>query len=145
MTPIYSFVPVTLFCFVSGSFQAIFTKSMYSAPKISSFSVNSLCLCELSIVCLKHAFICLDSSSVVVRVLHFSASSLFYQVNHTIQLLFNCVTPSTGKVLHVSVFYTIIYFYVCVLILFSVHCDINANMNIYYMYIYLLFRTIKSY
>ena len=74
------FVPVWLFCLVSGS---SFTKSIYSGQTISSFSVKSLCLCEMSVVtvvCPKHEFICLDSSSVVVvRVLHFSASSFQWQ------------------------------------------------------------------
>ena len=48
---------------------------MYSGPKIfSSFSVNSLCLREISVACPKNAVMYLDSTSVVARVLPSSAS-----------------------------------------------------------------------
>ena len=75
-----SFVPVWLFQFFSGSFQAAYTKSMYSGPTISY--VNRMeCW---SVVCPKHAFMpCWIAAQYVARVLHFCASSL----NHVNYLL----------------------------------------------------------
>ena len=68
-----SFVPVRLFNFFSGSFQAVYIKSMYSGPIISC--VN--CVERWSVICPKHAFMpCWIAAQYVARVLHFSASSL---------------------------------------------------------------------
>ena len=68
---------------MSVCLSAVFTKSMYSCPTISSSPMNSLCSHhETSVVCYKHAFICLDSSSLVVRVLHFNASSFCLVLYH---------------------------------------------------------------
>ena len=47
-----SFVPVWLFQFFSGSFQAMYTKSMYSGPTVSC--VNRME--RWSVICPKHAF-----------------------------------------------------------------------------------------
>ena len=48
-------VLVWLFHFVNGSFQAVYSKRMYSSPKISSFfSANCFCLHETSAVCTKY-------------------------------------------------------------------------------------------
>ena len=69
-----SFIPVWLFHFFGGSFQAVYTKSMYSGPTISC--VNRLE--RWSVICPKNAFMpCWIAAQYVVRVLHFSASSLF--------------------------------------------------------------------
>ena len=46
------FLPVWLFRFVSGSFQAVYTESMHSGPTVSC--VN--CVKCQSVVCPKHAF-----------------------------------------------------------------------------------------
>ena len=69
-----SFVPVWLFQFFSGSFQAVYTKSMYFGPIISC--VNHVeCW---SIICPKRALMpCWIAARYVARVLHFSASLLF--------------------------------------------------------------------
>ena len=68
-----SFVPVWLFQFFSGSFQAVYTKSMYSGPNNILCESHGTLECYLSQTCI-HAM--LDSNlQYVARVLHFSASS----------------------------------------------------------------------
>ena len=70
-----SFVSVWLFHFLSGSFQAVNTESMYSGPTISC--VNHVE--HWSFICPKHAFMpCRIAAQLIcsARVLHFSASSL---------------------------------------------------------------------
>ena len=67
-----SLVPVWLYHFFSGSFQAVYTKSMYSGLIISC--VNRVeCW---SVICPKHAFVpCWIAAQYLAMVLHFSASS----------------------------------------------------------------------
>ena len=75
-----SFFSVWLFPFFSGSFQAVYTKSMYSGPTTSC--VNHME--HWSVICHKHAFMpCWIVAQYLARVLHFSASSFysFFKLN----------------------------------------------------------------
>ena len=72
-----SFVSVWLFHFLSGSFQAVNTESMYSGPTISC--VN--CVECWSVICPKHAFMPYRIAAQLIcsaRVPHFSASSFLH-------------------------------------------------------------------
>ena len=83
-----SFVPVWLFHFFSGSFQAVYIKSMYSNPTISC--VNRVE--RWSVICLKHAFMpCWIAALYVARGFctsvhlysYYTCCSLYHYINCT--------------------------------------------------------------
>ena len=81
------FVLVWLFDFVSGSFQAVYTKITYSSPAVSFFLVNCFCLHKISVVHQKYACNHAMTALIVqyiVRVLYFSVFIICYHY-HTQQ------------------------------------------------------------
>ena len=73
-----SFVPFWQFLFVNGSFQAVYTKSMYFGPTVSCVILAKR---QSIVVCPMHAFTpCWIAVQYVTRVLHFSAFRLFFIV-----------------------------------------------------------------
>ena len=80
LADVYSLVLFQFSCFALfiGSFLELCTKSMYSGPTMSC--VNHVK--HWSVVCSKHTFMpCWIAVQYVVRVLYFSASSLFISLS----------------------------------------------------------------
>ena len=76
MLKIFFVVPVWLFNFISGGFQTVCTKRMYSSPIISlctPFACMKQMLIVQNIPACSHSQIVVQN---VVRILHFSTSSL---------------------------------------------------------------------